>query len=729
MVVPVQNGKTQFFDGAGVSLALGTVAFYVPATTTPKDTWQDSNGTSLNTNPVQLDANGCAIIFGSGSYRQIVKDALGNTIWDQVADAIDPVAVTASLSASLAATTGASLIGADAIDALASSAVAGQRLRTTLDLTNFAVYSGITRDDIATLNACIAHLNAHGATLATDNIGFVIDIPDFAAWDFRAGGITPLLVSNVTFRGTHSTVLLVRDGPLFTLGATGTMIENFAVRGCQFVCPEADTPSDDQACIWAVNAARIIIDNPKTYRVRRLAGCDIAAGDTVANTHIRNPIGHGLPDSSYVDYKNLNGGTGADVQVINPQVFAYLPPANPPILAPVISAITQANPGKVTTSTPHGMSTGNKVLLRDCEGMTQVNGNSYVVTAIDANSFTIGVDTTGFGAHTAGTGFAPALHWSWPYTGSLVNIEGSWDTVLVRGGLSQHYRYCVKLRSTGVISFVCLDGHLWDYGGSAKLRVELDGGSMSHLWLGGIGSENFCLDGPLIETVRTSGAGGVNGVIIDGEKVTLTGLSIIDDPSGILQMIELRDMPVYATNRIGNGTKYGIRLAASTAPVNSDIVVENVTFYDPSRFYGAGGSQSLLPSVGFFNASGETAVSISGCLLRALTDAYSVTIGSGIQELSDNRGVVAGVEVIPEYVGTSTPSVGASPWTWTNNTGAPALAYVSGGAVSAIAVTVSGGSALTVATATGANVLVGRGQSLVVTYSSAPTVRIVGVNT
>lgn len=77
------DGKQQFFDGNGAPLANGTVAFYVPNTTTPKDTWQDSAETVLNPNPVPLDANGAAVIYGDGDYRQIVFDANGNVIWDR----------------------------------------------------------------------------------------------------------------------------------------------------------------------------------------------------------------------------------------------------------------------------------------------------------------------------------------------------------------------------------------------------------------------------------------------------------------------------------------------------------------------------------------------------------------------------------------------------------------------------------------------------------------------
>lgn len=75
--------KTTFFDANGNPLAGGKVYFYIPGTTTPKDTYADSAGT-LNTNPVVLDAAGRATIWGLGSYRQIVEDAGGATIWDAV---------------------------------------------------------------------------------------------------------------------------------------------------------------------------------------------------------------------------------------------------------------------------------------------------------------------------------------------------------------------------------------------------------------------------------------------------------------------------------------------------------------------------------------------------------------------------------------------------------------------------------------------------------------------
>jgi len=84
MALTLPPGKTQFLDAAGNPLVGGYVFHYIPATSTPKTTYQDIDATIPNTNPVVLDAAGEAVIFGDGAYRQVVTDALGNQIWDEV---------------------------------------------------------------------------------------------------------------------------------------------------------------------------------------------------------------------------------------------------------------------------------------------------------------------------------------------------------------------------------------------------------------------------------------------------------------------------------------------------------------------------------------------------------------------------------------------------------------------------------------------------------------------
>ncbi len=84
------NGK-QCFSGANGAYANGSMNMFQPSTTTPKASWQDANQQALNSQPIQLDSNGCAIIYGTGSYRQQLFDGpvvasatSGTLIWDLV---------------------------------------------------------------------------------------------------------------------------------------------------------------------------------------------------------------------------------------------------------------------------------------------------------------------------------------------------------------------------------------------------------------------------------------------------------------------------------------------------------------------------------------------------------------------------------------------------------------------------------------------------------------------
>lgn len=78
------NGKQHFDDNNGRPLVGGRVYYYIPNTSTPKNTWQDEAMTILNTNPIILDARGECTAWGYGSYRQVVRDLFGNLIWDRI---------------------------------------------------------------------------------------------------------------------------------------------------------------------------------------------------------------------------------------------------------------------------------------------------------------------------------------------------------------------------------------------------------------------------------------------------------------------------------------------------------------------------------------------------------------------------------------------------------------------------------------------------------------------
>lgn len=66
-----------------------------------------------------------------------------------------------------------------------------------------------------------------------------------------------------------------------------------------------------------------------------------------------------------------------------------------------ITGITQANPG-VVTAVAHGLTTGDQVWITNAAGMVQVNRRRFTVTVLTANTFSIGIDTTGYTAWSSG---------------------------------------------------------------------------------------------------------------------------------------------------------------------------------------------------------------------------------------------------------------------------------------------------------------------------------------
>lgn len=98
-----------------------------------------------------------------------------------------------------------------------------------------------------------------------------------------------------------------------------------------------------------------------------------------------------------------------------------------------ISAITQAANGQVTAA-GHGYSTGDRVFFTGIGGMTQLNGRSADIAVVDANNFTIGINTSGFGVYTAGGTAASYYTLATPYAAAdlqLLKFTQSFDKVTI----------------------------------------------------------------------------------------------------------------------------------------------------------------------------------------------------------------------------------------------------------------------------------------------------------
>lgn len=98
-----------------------------------------------------------------------------------------------------------------------------------------------------------------------------------------------------------------------------------------------------------------------------------------------------------------------------------------------ITAATQANPVQITTSAPHGFSTGDEVFISGVGGMTQITEERWKITVTGASTFTLqdqvdgtNVDGTTFTAYTSGGTAARIYTITSPYQeADLRNIKYS----------------------------------------------------------------------------------------------------------------------------------------------------------------------------------------------------------------------------------------------------------------------------------------------------------------
>lgn len=114
MGAPIVAPELQWSDANGKPLAGGTITTYAMGTTTPKATWLDPALSALNPNPVVLDAAGRSVMYGDGDYRLVLKDILGNLIFDGpattiVSAAMEPVVAAPTIADAL------SLLGVNAL--------------------------------------------------------------------------------------------------------------------------------------------------------------------------------------------------------------------------------------------------------------------------------------------------------------------------------------------------------------------------------------------------------------------------------------------------------------------------------------------------------------------------------------------------------------------------------------------------------------------------------------
>jgi len=225
----VPNGQQQFIDGNGNPYASGLVYFYsnYPTCTIAKNTWQDSGGTILNTNPVVLDAAGRATIFGSGAYCQVLKDSLGNTIWSKyTAD------TTAAAGVSWGGTSGGTA-NAQTVTSSSFSGIDGQTIYFFAGLTNtgsttLAVSGGSTIAIVKPTAAGPVFLSG-GEIVANNVVGvtYVQSTGQFQLITNDTGGFG----ATATLAGAATTNLNSIPSHVVNVTGSGTTITSFGSGG------------------------------------------------------------------------------------------------------------------------------------------------------------------------------------------------------------------------------------------------------------------------------------------------------------------------------------------------------------------------------------------------------------------------------------------------------------------------------------------------------------------
>jgi len=568
-----------------------------------------------------------------------------------------------------------------------------------------AVGDGAT-NDVPAFNSLIAYINAQGnsSALAYDMLN--VYIPE-GVYNLKSASLDPILVSNVQINCAKSAVFKVLAGDVWTLGSASVFVDNFWVDNGYVVTDLSDPLTYGCAWVNGLNCARVFIDNMQSYRVPHVfkgSGTGILAA-----IYIRNAVGLGHPSYNWIDIDSRFCIGAAGIYLINCYGYPYAPPANPALLPKTISGATQTNPVSITC-VGHNFSTGDKIRIGGVVGMTQLNGNSYTITVVDANTFTLnGINGAAYGAYVSG-GWAVELHWSNPYDTAVLAINGSWDTVKIEGGVYQHWAWLWKLTATGVISFVFDENVIWDYGGSGRFKLDCNGGTFGDIKVDG--GWHFCLDGNYADITNSGGGSNfVLDVMITDHIVGLCGGSFINDVASRIINLNITDTQIVALGRARIGSAYAVSTSAS-----ANVHLNNLYQVNPVNSYGPSANPYFLPDIGI-SLPLNTNYDVSNCTMYALTTNYDLVGGNTGLRKRMIRANKRFDGVLPEYVTTSVSTMPATGVVQTNNSGLTWTVCLSGGTMTSVS---KNGTAILTSPAT-ASFEVTPGETWACSYTVAPT--------
>ena len=243
------EGRQRYYNNDG-SLASGCYLYtYAAGTTTPKDTYTNSAGTIPNDNPIKLDSKGEALIYWNGSYKVDLKTAAGVQITgypvdNYVSSNYYTDTAIATLSAALAASGGAALVGSIQSGTGATARTVQNKLRETISVKDFGAVgdfnhtTGAGTDDRVAIQAALTY---------AASIGFCEVV--FPAGQYylgtgytvsTAGLSAQLIIGSISSANAADTITIQGHGAAIFQGAAGCALAianatNTSINGLKMV--------------------------------------------------------------------------------------------------------------------------------------------------------------------------------------------------------------------------------------------------------------------------------------------------------------------------------------------------------------------------------------------------------------------------------------------------------------------------------------------------------------
>jgi Phage Tail Collar Domain len=490
------NAEQQYFNNNGQPLASGSVTYYVPGTTTLKTTWQNSNQTVNNTNPVNLDIGGKGIMYGQGSYRQVVQDNLGNTIWDQVTTAYG------------------------------ASSPSGSTGTDTAPVGTILPFSGFTLPTNWQL--------AYGQALSRTTYATLM-----AAITIQASSISCINTST-TLTGFADTSIIRIGAPIeATCLPTSTTVASITNATTIVVSQAAAATSTVTATIFPWGNG----DQVSTFNVPDMRGRSPVGADCMGYVASGNACAGNLTATYYGSNPGAPGQTGGS------QDYTFLQ-ANLPSVNFTVSGITLNDPGHT-----HSPTAGNFVQNLNSSGVYATGGlGSFAPTTASA---TTGITISSQGhAASGGSGtpipnIQPSVTTDYiikvaPNTtgaGGVVSVNGLFGDVLLTAGQGLT---ATTSSSTSTIQYVC------NTGSSSVLGcIQVDGNTITANESGVISAVGIAQGITVGTTLVTGGPGVLYNSVSGGSLAALSPVNsavLSFSSGGIFQASTILPSGISATN-------------------------------------------------------------------------------------------------------------------------------------------------------------------------------------